>query len=157
MRARTLALPLLIASTLPGCAPSEARRAEDRAAIEALLADYASRLSETYRTGDGATLREVATEREVARVLGQVAELSHEGRALRPELRRQAIESIEIHRATAATAVTVETWSLRVVAIGSEAVVSESPEQENRIVYSLTREGGRWWILSRTLRHSTEP
>ena len=42
-----------------------------------------------------------------------------------------------------------ETWNLKVLAVGSGAVLSESPGQENQILYSLTRDGGRWWILSR--------
>ena len=44
----------------------------------------------------------------------------------------------------------------RIVALGSEQTVAESKGQENRVVYSLMRERGRWWVLSRLLRSSTE-
>jgi hypothetical protein len=148
---------VLAALLCAACGPSEARRAEDRQAIERLIADYAAKLSEAYLSGDAEPLRAVATEREISRVFSQIQSLAVEGRALRPQLVRQTVETLEIHRATAATVTTVETWSLRVVAIGTEAVVSESPEQTNRIVYTLNRDQGRWWILSRILRSSSEP
>lgn len=152
-----LCLTLVTALLAVGCGPSEERRAEDRQAVERLVADYAARLAESYRTGDANPLREVATEREIARVLGQIQSLAAEGRALRADLLRQTFDSVEVHRATAATVTTTESWRLRVVALGTEATVSESPEQSNQIVYTLTRDGGRWWILSRALRHSSEP
>jgi hypothetical protein len=154
---RAAASAVLAAVLLTACGPSAERREADRREIEALVARYAEKLTQAYRTGDAEPLREVATEREVSRVFGQIQSLAVEGRALRPQLIRQSVETVEIHRATAATATTVETWNLRVVAIGTEALVSESPEQTNRIVYTLNRDQGRWWILSRILRSSSEP
>jgi hypothetical protein len=152
-----LSLSLIALACGSGCGASAERQARDRKEIEGLVADYAARLAESYRTGDANPLREVATEREIARVLGQIESLAAEGRALRADLLRQALDSVEIHRAAAATVTTTESWRLRVVALGTEAQVSESPEQTNQIVYTLTRDGGRWWILSRALKHSSEP
>ncbi len=139
------------------CGPSADLVAAERPAIEKLLADYAGRLSEAYRSADARPLAEAATEREVARVGAQIESLAAEGKALRVVLLLQAIESLDLFKSTAATVQTVETWRLQVVALGSEAVLSESPEQENRVVYSLIREEGKWRILSRILKQTNEP
>jgi hypothetical protein len=147
-----LALVLLVSA---GCGPSPERREQDRAEIERLLSDYAGRMSEAYRTGSAEALREVATERELARVHARIAELAEGGRMLRAESTSRRIESIEFNR-TSAIATTAETWHLQVIAVGSETVLSESTEQENQVVYSLTRDRGRWWILSRILKVSSD-
>lgn len=146
------ALLLLIGA---GCGPSEERRERDRAEINRLLTDYTQRMTEAYRTGSAEVLREVATEREIARVHKRIAELAEGGRMLRAEVRGLRVDSIEFNRATA-TATTGEVWHLQVVAVGSEVVLSESAEQENRVLYSLTRDEGRWWILSRILTDSSD-
>jgi hypothetical protein len=52
---------------------------------------------------------------------------------------------------------TFEIWDLRVVALGSEQTVSESLAQENRLTYTLIRDGDEWHVLSRVLRSSTQP
>jgi hypothetical protein len=139
-----------------GCGRSPERIAADRQAVESLLADYARLMSEAYTSGDTAALARVATGREVARVASRIRELADQGRGLRPVLKRQVVESVESYSATGATATTIETWDLRVVALGSETTVLDSPGQENRLVYSLVREGGRWWVLSRLLKSSSE-
>jgi hypothetical protein len=154
-RALTTVLALA-AFALAGCGRSPERVAADRKAVEQLLADYARLMSEAYRTGDSAPLAQVATGREVARVATRIRELAEQGRGLRPVLQRQVVESVEAYSATGATATTIETWDLRVVALGSEATVAESPDQENHLVYSLVRESGRWWVLSRLLKSSAE-
>jgi len=152
LSALLLTLPLVGA-----CGPSADFVAAERPAIERLLADYAGRMAEAYRTGDATPLAEVATERETLRVATQIESLASEGKQLRVELLRQAIESVDVYRRTGATVQTLETWRLEVVALGSEAVLSQSPEQENRVVYSLVREEGRWRILSRILKQTSEP
>ena len=155
MRRGVLSLLIAAALVAVACGPSSARRDQDRAEIERLLADYASRLSEAYRSGSAETLREVATEREVSRVHRQISEQAGNGRLLVAELVSSTVQSIEFNR-TSASATVSETWNLKVLAVGSGAVLSESPGQENRILYSLTRDGGRWWILSRILARSSE-
>ncbi len=148
---------LLIAAALvaAACGPSTARRDQDRAEIEQLLADYARRLSEAYRSGSAESLREVATEREISRVHRQISEQAGNGRMLVADLVSSTVQSVEFNRASA-TATVSETWNLKVLAVGSGAVLSESPGQENQLLYSLTRDGGRWWILSRILARSSE-
>jgi len=150
---------LLFALTLSAlaCRPSDDLVAEESPAIEQTLAAYAQKLAEAYRTGDPRPLAEVATEREVSRVGSQIEELSGAGKELRVELVLQAVESLDLYKSNAATVQTVETWRLQVLAIGSGAILSESPEQENRVVYSLIREEGRWRILSRILKQTNEP
>lgn len=154
---RALAFPLALALCAGGCRPSQDLVTEARPEIEATLASYAASLSEAYRSGDPTPLSEVATEREVARVGAQLEGLAAEGKQLKVELLLQGIESLDLYKTNAATVQTVETWRLQVLARGSEAVLSESPEQENRVVYSLIREEGRWRILSRILKQTSEP
>ena len=85
----------------------------------------------------------------------QIEELAGGGRRLDARPVSRATQSVDFNRNTASVTAT-EVWNLRVVAVGSEAVLSESPAQENQILYSLTRDGGRWWILSRILARSSE-
>jgi hypothetical protein len=153
VRLCALACLLLLATA---CGPSSARVAADQAAIQALLKDYVARMAQAYRKGDAQLLAEVATPREVARVAARIRELAQQGRGLRPELERLAVERIDVYAASAATANTIETWDLRVVALGSELPVSEATGQENRIAYSLIREDGRWLVLTRLLRSTSE-
>jgi hypothetical protein len=145
-----------LVSLVAGCGPSAERRAADRAEIERLLSAYAVALTEAYRSGEPAGMSEVATGREVERVRARIQELSQEGRELAAALREQRVVDLEFHRATGATAVAFETWDLRVMTAGTDQVVAESIAQQNRIVYSLSRDGGRWWVLSRLLASSSE-
>ena len=90
------------------------------------------------------------------RVRARIQELSQEGRELAATLREQRLVELDFHRATGATAVAFETWDLRVMTAGTEQVVAESLAQQNRIVYSLSRDRGQWWVLSRLLASSSE-
>ena len=146
----------LLLALLAGCGPSAQRAGEDRQAVESLLADYAARLTRAYEAGDPAPLAEVATGREGTRVTSRIAELAGDGRGLRPRLVRMVVDGFEAQSGTSATATTIEVWDLKMVALGSEATLGESKGQENRVVYTLMRERGRWWVLSRMLRSSNE-
>ncbi len=141
---------------LLACGGAE-RRAADRKAVEELLAAYPAALSAAYSQGSSEPLRALVTPRELTRVEARIAELSDQGRGLRARLLHRRVAAIDLHSATSGTANVIETWNLRVVALGSEQMVSESPSQENELVYSLVRDQGRWWILSRQLKHSSEP
>jgi hypothetical protein len=129
----------------------------DRRGIEATLRSYAEAMAEAYRQGDPQPLAPLATERELQRVRISIEELEVEGRALRPTLRSLSIESIDRAGRTSYAVQTLEVWDLRVVALGTEQTVSDSPAQENRLWYTLLRENGDWRVLSRLLRSSTEP
>jgi hypothetical protein len=141
---------------LGGCGPSAERLAAERAVVEKLLADYAVALTEAYRSGEPTGMSAVATGREIQRVRARIQELDQEGRQLVATLREQRLVELDFHRATGATAVAFETWDLRVVTAGTDQVVAESLAQQNRIVYSLSRDEGRWWVLSRLLAASSE-
>ena len=148
-----LALSLGLVS---GCGASREVDAAERRQIEQRLADYAAQMALAYESGEASVVGDVATEREVDRLRISIEELAVEGRALRPTLRSQVVESIERAGNTAVAVGTIEVWDLRVVTLGGEQLVSESLAQENRLTYSLLREGGEWRVLSRLLRSSTE-
>jgi hypothetical protein len=157
MRPNSRSIALLVSLALAGgCGPSAERRAAVRAEVEKLLADYAVALTEAYRTGDPVGMSQVATGREIERVRARIQELAQEGRELAATLREQRVVELDFHRATGATVVAFETWDLRVLTAGTEQVVAESLAQQNRIVYSLSRDGGRWWVLSRLLASTSE-
>ncbi len=151
-----LGLAICSLGLLLACGGAE-RRAADRKAVEELLAAYPAALTEAYAAGSSDPLRELVTPRELTRVDTRIAELRDQGRGLRARLLQRRVAAVDLHSATSGTANVVETWNLRVVALGSEQTVSESPSQENELVYSLVHDQGRWWILSRQLRHSSEP
>jgi len=145
----------LVAGTF-ACAGGGEIDAAARREIEQRLALYAAQMARAYETGDAAQVEGVATAREVDRLRISIEELAVEGRALRPVLRSQVVESIDRAGNTAVAVGTLEVWDLRVVTLGGEQTVSESLAQENRLTYSLVREEGQWRVLSRLLRSSTE-
>ncbi len=147
---------LVLLAGLGACGRSAERVEADRIEIEGLLSAYAAAMTAAYESGDTTALAVLATGREVVRVDARIRELAVEGRELRPVLRSQAVESIDYSSGTSAMAVTLEVWDLRVIAVGSGAPVAESLAQKNRILYSLSRDDGRWQVLSRILRSSTE-
>ena len=153
---RRLGLAICCLGLLLACGGAE-RRAADRKAVEELLAAYPAALSEAYSLGTSDPLRELVTPRELTRVEARIAELRGEGKGLRARLLQRSVVAIELHSATSGSANVIETWNLRVVALGTEQTVSESASQENELVYSLVHDQGRWWILSRQLKHSSEP
>jgi plasmid stabilization system protein ParE len=147
----------ILALLAVACGGGVERAEADRRAIESLLADYTRRMAVAYEAGDGGLVAPAATEREQQRLRNAIAELANEGRALRPTLKRLTIDSIEPAGRTTYTVMTTEVWDLRVVAMGTEQQVSESLDQENRLTYTVLREGAEWRILSRVLRASSEP
>jgi len=148
--------PLLAAFLIPACGGFNEVSDADRSAIEVVLRDYAESMADAYASGEPSGVAELATEREQNRLAISIAELQAEGRALRPKLQRLVVDSIERAGSTSVAVNTIEVWDLRVVALGTEQTVSESLAQENRLTYSLVREQGRWRVLSRLLRTSTE-
>jgi hypothetical protein len=145
----------LTAGLLASCGTQREVDAGMRQEVETRLAEYAARMAEAYASGDASRVAGVATEREVERLRISIEELAVEGRALRPTLRSQVVETLDRAGNTAVAAGTIEVWDLRVVAVGTEQLVSESLAQENRLTYSLVREAGEWRVLSRLLRTST--
>jgi hypothetical protein len=141
---------------LAGCGTGREIDAVERQEIEQRLADYAAQMARAYEGGDAELVAGVATGREVERLRISIREMEAEGRALRPVLKSQVVESVSRAGNTAVTVNTLEVWDLRVVTTGGEQLVSESLAQENRLTYSLVREAGRWRVLSRLLRSSTE-
>ncbi len=154
---RRLLIPAMAFGLLVGCAGTAERRAADRAAVEKLLAAYPAALAEAYANGTSSPLASIVTGRELDRVDHRIAELRDQGQALRARLLDRTVTSIDLHSATAGTATVREVWTLRVVALGSEETLGESASQENELVYSLIRDHGRWLVLSRMLKHSSEP
>jgi hypothetical protein len=151
---RPLGLSLTMLA-LAACGASREIGADERLAIDGVLDAYAQAMADAYRSGDANRIDAVATGRERHRLEISIRELADEGRALRPELRSLTIESIERAGHTSVAVNTLEVWDLRVVTLGTEQLVSESLEQENRLTYSLIREEGQWRVLSRLLRTSS--
>jgi len=150
-KAFLLALVALVAA----CGGPSEVSSEERAELEAVIRTYTEKMAAAYQSGDASLILDVATERERRRIAISIAELEDEGRGLRPELQSLAIEAIDRSGNTSVTVSTLEVWNLRVVALGSERSVTEALAQENRLTYSLIREGGQWRVLSRLLRTST--
>jgi len=157
LRALSVLAAAAWAAGLLGCGPSEEAKAADRAEIERVVARYAELLAQCYRDGDASPLAEIATEREVERVASRIRELEETGKALRPVLRSQVVEQVDAFSGATAGATTIEVWDLRSVALGSEETLGESNGQENRIVYTLHKERGRWQVLARLMKSTSEP
>ncbi len=146
---------LLVALAAAACRGEEPIDAALRGEAETVLGAYQVALVEAYVQGDAAALAAVATERERARVANQIAAFEADGTALRPALKSSVIETVERAGRTSLAVTTNEVWDLRTVALGSEQAVGEALGQQNRLEYTLIRDQGTWWVLSRILRASS--
>jgi len=150
------AILLLAAPLVMLACQSDERTAElERGDIEDLLADYLPRFAEAYRTGNVEVLREVASEKELAAMTKQISDLmSQEGRVIDPTLESFTVEQINVWNYSNAFVTTIEVWDLKVLASGSETVLSEVEDQRSRVKYQLKRREDGWQILSR-MRETT--
>lgn len=153
-RLTALALSLMGATLVlaVACQDAEARREEERAAIEAMLRAYLPKLARAYETLDAEILRPQAVNREIATVQARIDGLAREGRQVRPELRSVTVEELEILRQLNAHVTTHEVWDLRVFALGTDARLSEELGQVNRVRYQLAKDEGRWQVLYRQIQ-----
>jgi hypothetical protein len=140
---------------LNGCNRPDTDAELSRAEVEKLLEEYHVALVAAYTAGDAGKLALVATEREQARIAGQIAAFEAQGTALRPALERLTVESVSTAGRTSIAVAALEKWDLRTVALGTEQTLGEAPDQENRVEYTLIRDGGRWKVLARILRASS--
>lgn len=153
-RNRWIALTILAATALSGCS-EEARRADEEKArdqIELHLESYLPLLGQAYASGNLEILRNLAAEKEVARVYKRVDELAAQGRTLVPTFRQVTIEEINLWNYSNAYVTTLEVWDLKVYASGTDQVLSEEYEQPNRVKYQLKRDDDRWRVLFRTIQ-----
>jgi hypothetical protein len=150
-----LALVLAAGVLVAGCQSDERTAEVERGAIEELLAEYLPLLAEAYRTGNVEVLRAVASEKELAAMSKQIGDLmSQEGRVVDPELESFTVEQIEVWNYSNAFVTTIEVWDLKVLASGTETVLSEVDDQRSRVKYQLKRRDEGWQILSR-IRETT--
>ena len=98
-----------------------------------------------------AILTGVAVEKEIAGLEKRVRDLLAEGRVIRPAPKSIQVESVETWRYVNAFATTVEVWDLRIYAAGTDALLSETLDQRNRVKYQLQRDGDHWLVLFREL------
>lgn len=148
-------LSLLFCCALVACGGATVTD-EDRSQVESTLRAYLPLLSEAYESGNIEPLRELAAERELARVFTRVSELADEGKVVEPTFRELTLEDVQIWNHSNAFATTVEVWDLRVFPTGSSTVLSEELGQSNRVKYQLKRRGEQWQILARELEQTLE-
>ena len=144
------ALALALAA---GCAPSAEEVAADRDQIEGFLEEYLPQMAEAYRTGDTEALAPYAAQKEQESIERRVRDLAKQGRILAPELESVEVEDVRPWQAVNAYVTTLETWNIRVLASGSEEVLSQEV-QENRVKYQMKREEGRWRVFWRELEQA---
>ena len=155
-----LATAMLAVTGLTSCgqmAPVD--EATDRLAIETVIRDYLPELANAYATGSIIKLRELAVDKEIARVRHMSDQLMDQGKILKPELREVSFEKVSIWSYSNAAATTLEIWDVRSYALGKDDVLlSETIGQENRVLYQLKRkdEGDGWIILYRELAETFE-
>ena len=141
----------LLALVAAGACGQKEITEEDRAAIISTLENYLPLLAESYATGDLEPLKDLASEREVARVFTRVSELADEGKYVQPTFHRMTVEEIAPLGRSNVYVTALEVWDLRVRARGSDAQLGEDLDQRSRVSYQLTRRGGRWQVLFREL------
>ena len=144
----------LVPLPLAGCGPSAGQREADRAAIQKLLEGYLPALANAYATGKVDGLTPFAAQKEILSTQKRIDDLAQEGRALRPNFKQLTVEAIDGYQHSNAYVKTVEVWDLKVVAAGSERLISEQLDQHNRVTYQLKRTDAGWTILYRQLVQS---
>ena len=144
-------LLLLVALLLPACESGGEEVSEaDVEAIESSLGRYLPLMAEAYSTGNIEVLRDVAAEKEIATIHKLVSEKMAEGLFLDPTLIDFTIEEVNQWNNSNAFVTTVENWDLKVVAAGSDKVLSERA-QRNRVKYQLKKKDGGWRVLYRSI------
>lgn len=147
---------LLLALTPLACGPSPEEVKVDREEIRQNLEAYLPKLGEAYATGNIELLRGMAVEKELAHVDKKVTELAQEGRVLAPELRELTIEDVTLWSHNNAYVTTVEIWDVKSYVLGSDRLLSEDPDQAQRVKYQLKRRPEGWQILYRQVEQTFE-
>ncbi len=142
----------LVLFVLVSCGSAETRQEVEKGKIQANLETYLPLLGEAYATGNLEKLQPWVAQKEVARVRKRIEDLGQQGRTLVPTFRQLTIEDINVWNRANAYVTTVEVWDLRVLATGTDQVLSEEIAQSNRVKYQLKRGEGRWRILFRTIQ-----
>lgn len=144
-----LLVPLVVLSTACDGSGEEVNEA-DVAEIESSLARYLPLMAEAYSTGNIEVLRDVAAEKEIATIHKLVSEKMEEGLFLDPTLIDFSIEEVSQWNNSNAFVTTIENWDLKVVAAGSDTVLSER-SQRNRVKYQLKKKDDGWRVLYRSI------
>lgn len=135
------------------CGPSAENIARGENEIRAHLQLYLPQLAEAYTTRDARVVSGAAAPREVAAVHKRIEDITDQGRVLKPVFRSMTVEKIDLWNPYNAYVTTLETWDLRVYAIGSETLLSEQLDEHNRVKYQLRRnDEGEWMILYRNIQ-----
>ena len=88
-----------------------------------------------------------AAEKEIAGMEKRVDDLLLESRVIRPTVKSVEVEDVQIWNYANAFVTTREVWDLRVYAAGTDTLLSEAPDQHNRVKYQLKREGTDGWLV----------
>ncbi len=134
-----------------GCAPSDSGpSAEDQAEVRQLLEGYLPAMAEAYRTGNVEVLRPFAVEKEIATLYKRISDfMEQENRIVASTLKGFEVDEIKIWRHSNAVVDTTEIWDVRVLASGSETVLSEGLDQRDKVRYQLKRTDEGWRVIYR--------
>lgn len=141
---------ILLAATACGGGTAEVSD-EDRGEIIELLQTYLPKLGEAYAENDSEVLEDLAAPREIAAVEKRLRDIQLEGRRLEPTFKSVTLEDVQIWGYANAYVTTQEIWDIRTYATGSDQLLTEQPEERNRVKYQLKKIDGRWMVLFRTI------
>ena len=146
-----LCLLVLALFALTGCTggdtgPSE----EDQAEVRQLLEGYLPAMADAYRTGNLEVLRPFAVEKEIATLYKRISDfMEQENRIVSSTLKGFEIDELKIWNHSNAVVNTTEIWDVRVLASGSEIVLSEGLDQRDQVRYQLKRTDDGWRVIYR--------
>ncbi len=133
------------------CSASDAGPSEkDQQAIKELLEGYLPSMAEAYRSGNVEVLRDYAVEKELATLYKRISDfMEQENRIVSSDLKGFEIDDIKVWRHSNAVVNTTEIWDVRVLASGSETVLSEGLDQRDQVRYQLKRTDEGWRVIYR--------
>jgi len=139
-----------------GCGSDSVASVEDEAAIRSAIEAYLPQLAEAYKRGDASVLEGFAAEKEIAGLDKRIRDMLAESREIHPTFKSVIVEDAHVWSAANAFATTLEVWDLRVMASGTDRVLSEAIDQRNRVKYQLKKVDGAWIVLFRELESTFE-
>lgn len=149
---------LLLLGACRGSRDKAESTVEERQEIEQFIESYLPHLAEAYANRSSAPLQGFAVDKERSKVEKLFADLTAQGRIVKPEVREVTVEDFSVWNHSNAFVTTFEVWDLRVYPIGSDQVLSEAIGQRNRVKYQLKRddETGEWRVLWRDIVQTLE-
>jgi hypothetical protein len=141
---RWLALAVILALSVVGCAPSVS---PDEQAVRATITRYNTLLADGYRALNMTPMSEVADQVQAETEYIHMSSLAEGGIRLDSQLKKLEFVSVSVE-ATSAQAETRETWDYRQYSRATGALVLEQKGLVYHLAWDLAKQDGGTWLVT---------